>query len=256
MNFNDYQEGKENKQGKVIDHIYFKVEGKYVIYSCVDEQRIFFDGIDEIKENISIISKELARIEIIIHNRDYKFVNTQLVYAISTAADGNFTEATEILNKLEVKIYTAKKNSSIMHYIAGCLSILLINLIIYILTEFSNLESIGNFILVLNMSFLGSLGGFLSIIRRIKKIEIDVDTGFWLNFFNGASRILISIICSIFIYYLVKSNIILGILNDIDNNDYALYVFAIISGFSENFVPNIFDKIETDALKTMASKDA
>lgn len=263
MNFDTYEIGTKNKNGKEISKIYYKVEGKYIIYATKNESMIFFDGSEEIQKNISSISKQLAKIEIITNDKkDNGFVNTQLIYAISTAAEGNITAAKEILNELEINIINMQKNDGRVQYLLGSISAIIFLVVIMIIgalvNHFMNIKIISQNDNLIYMSILGGLGGFLSVIRRITSIDIDSNYGFCNNFISGMSRIIISIICGICTFYLIKSNIFLGILNNIDKDtsSYATYLLGIVSGFSENFVPNLFNKIETETINKSIKLDS
>lgn len=262
MGFNEYMIGKTNRFGYEISEILYRAEGKYVIYICKDYQGICYDGTEDTLKNISSISKELAKIQMITHGKkDYSFLTAQLQIAISTAADGNIKEAIDILDKLETNIIKIEENSGRIRYICGALLIIIIQTVIIVLFSLINYSTKIRFWndnnVLFYMALLGSIGGFLSIIRRIKSIEIDSSNGNFLNYFNGILRMFISIICGVVTYFLIKSNIVLGIVNDSKNANsaYLTYVLTIISGFSENFIPNIFNKIELGTTQKMAIDD-
>lgn len=59
-------------------------------------------------------------------------------------------------------------------------------------------------------------------------------------------RIVISILASVIVYFCIKSNLILGICNDMETPIYGYMVFSVVAGFSETFVPNVLRKLEND----------
>ena len=107
------------------------------------------------------------------------------------------------------------------------------------------------FILLFTIATFGSLGGFLSVSINVNKLDLDIDGGANIQILTGFSRIFISMISSLIIFVIIKSDLALGIINDVKNNN-IFYALAVISGFSETFVPNIIKNIESE--KTFANK--
>ena len=89
----------------------------------------------------------------------------------------------------------------------------------------------------------GSFGGFLSTMYKINRLSFENEDNKSLLFFLSISRVILSMLSSVIIYILIKSNIILGILNKAENI-YVYYIFAVVAGFSETFIPDILKKIE------------
>jgi hypothetical protein len=71
----------------------------------------------------------------------------------------------------------------------------------------------------------------LSSSRRIHKID-------------GALRIIYGLMAGMIISLGIKSNIILGFVNSIDNHIFKLSFFGAIAGASEILLPNIIKQIE------------
>ena len=84
----------------------------------------------------------------------------------------------------------------------------------------------------------GALGGFLSVSIGIRKLEIDPDADWRINGIAGASRIVIAMIGSIFVYFAIVSGLVLGNLS-IEDSNAGVFAISVAAGFSESFVPNI-----------------
>ncbi len=95
---------------------------------------------------------------------------------------------------------------------------------------------------LLEVAGCGALGGFLSVSVGIRKVEIDPDADWRVNSISGASRIVIAIIGSIFVYLAIVSGLILGNLST-GTTDASVYAISIAAGFSETFVPNVLRQI-------------
>jgi hypothetical protein len=89
-----------------------------------------------------------------------------------------------------------------------------------------------------SVALCGSLGGFLSISTSLKTLTIDPDSDWRINAIAGASRIIIAVIGSIFVYLMIVAKLALTGLNLLDS-DAGIYAIAIAAGFSEKFVPNL-----------------
>ncbi len=92
----------------------------------------------------------------------------------------------------------------------------------------------------------GAIGGFVSVSRRAKQMTFEKDVDAHLYYFYGFERGLISSFGAIIIYFVINSNIALGIVNDLNEPLYGIFVFSFIAGFSETLVPNLLIKLESE----------
>src|SRR6187455_2404487 len=74
--------------------------------------------------------------------------------------------------------------------------------------------------------------------RLLKTLTIDPDSDWRINAIAGASRIIIAVIGSIFVYLMIVAKLALTGLNLLDS-DAGIYAISIAAGFSEKFVPNL-----------------
>jgi hypothetical protein len=83
----------------------------------------------------------------------------------------------------------------------------------------------------------GAIGSLLSVLGRLRNTEFETYSSNIFAGFAGVIRILLGFISGIAFVILQRSGIILG--GQIAANQDLLYAFAVISGFSERFVPDI-----------------
>lgn len=244
MSFENYKKGEKDRDGKLIKEVFSRSAGKYIIYNCEDKPDICFEGTDEACKNYSKISPQISEIEILTYNdiEKYKFINEQLVSAIRNAADGNIETSNKILLKLENRILNLQRQKGRVHYLLGCISVFTLMLLGVFAKRIFSINTSIEFDNVYIMCILGSLGGILSESIKVKDIQIESESGFFNNLFLGALRIIIAIICSCFAYYAIKSEILLSFLNK-SSSQYAMYVTAMVAGFSERFIPSFMIEI-------------
>jgi hypothetical protein len=99
----------------------------------------------------------------------------------------------------------------------------------------------------------GAIGGFLSVSIGLHKLRIDPDTDWKINAVAGASRIVIAIIGSIFVYLAIVSKLVLGNLSLADS-EAGLYAISLAAGFSETFVPNILRHLTSETEEGRAER--
>ena len=83
----------------------------------------------------------------------------------------------------------------------------------------------------------GSLGAFLSVSLNLQRLQIDPEAPRLMNTISAVSRIIIGMIGAVFVFLVIKGNLILGLLADL-KNPAAILAIAVLAGFSETFVPN------------------
>lgn len=136
----------------------------------------------------------------------------------------------------EISRFWALKSSSLF---------IMILLAIYIpLREF--IETTNNGIVsYIEYILFGGLGSYFFTLIKLGNLKLRSDSGKWLHYINGISRIIIGMLSGLFMALLIESGILFSFAI---NNHLAILVFAFISGYSESFVPNIISKIENNNL--------
>ena len=70
---------------------------------------------------------------------------------------------------------------------------------------------------------------------------------------SDLSRILIAITASLFSYFAIKSEIAFGFVSKIQEN-YGIYLIAMVAGFAEMLVPNIMNNLAKDTPQQVADE--
>lgn len=97
----------------------------------------------------------------------------------------------------------------------------------------------------LKIAMFGSIGGFISLNIRLKKIKFDISDSTISYIVVSLYKVMFSMLTSIIVYFLIEGDFILGIAkNETSNQMYFLYIVSTLAGFSESLLPNIFKGIE------------
>ena len=241
----DYNEG-DSYRGEVISTLY-AAKSDFLIFEGdkSGEVTVATDN-PELRKRCSQISPRISIITgyLITKGEKRKFVD-QIGLAYTESIEGNIENAKRICDKLISRIELYKKNIGRLFYLLSCLGVVVIGLIIsYFLKRYRFIPEIIPHFFIMTYA---SIGGFLSVAKDIKKIQIDSSDFGWFQFIYGAIRILISMFSGLIIYVLIKSELILPKLNEPDNI-YVICLIAIVAGFSETFIPNLLKKIENERI--------
>ncbi len=169
-----------------------------------------------------------------------KFVD-QIGLAYTEAISGDIENAKKICDKIIQRIEGYKLNIGRFYYLLSCLSVVVSTLIIsYFLKKYKFIpEIIPHFY----MMTYASIGGFLSVAKDIKKVQIESSEFGWFQFFYGSIRILTTMFSGLIVYILIQSKLIFPVLME-NGNGYAIAIIAFLSGFSETFLPNLLKQVE------------
>lgn len=153
------------------------------------------------------------------------------------------------LNDAEVQLKAEAKHILKTYYIAA--SIITTIIIIYMFfTIWVNRASLAYGFSshaqhVVLASLCGGIGAFVSSFFRSMNFEGDVTIPNWVYSLDGFLRIFYGVIAGLIVILAIKSNLLLGIVNDQTNPSFEVLMFiAIIAGASESFIPSIIKKIE------------
>ncbi len=239
----DYNEG-EIFRGEMITRLY-AAKSDFLIFEGEKsgEVTVATDNV-ELRKRCSDISTKISVIsEYLITKKEKKKFVDQIGLAYVEAIEGNLKEANNICDKLLDRIEIYKIGIGRFYYLLSCLSVVFIALIFsFFLKKYKFIpEIIPHFFI---MAY-ASIGGFLSVAKDIKKIQIDSTDFGWFQVVYGAVRIIISMFSGLIVYVLIKSEIILPTLT-INDNVFVICLFAIAAGFSESMIPNLLKKVEKE----------
>lgn len=93
----------------------------------------------------------------------------------------------------------------------------------------------------------GGIGAFLFTIFRLKKYHPNILIGKSIHILDGGLRICYGMVAALIIAMAVRSNLLLGFLNKVDNTIYVMVFLGVCAGFSEAFVPDLIRQMQTKA---------
>lgn len=246
---NDFLVDQSDNDGSVIVKIYYK-SLEYVVYRTKSAIRIDFDdacpSLKTYTDNHYRLGVELARVyswlpESLSWSEP---INRQIARAIVVNIQGMRDDAVAMLNHAEARIIKLKKIQGRLEYAISSLVVAALFWLILILFQLPSLRKDEIYAAV---SLCGALGGVLSVAIGYSNLEIDVDANIWTNCLIGASRIFISIIAALFVYFAVASEAALSFLGKMASLN-GIYLACMIAGFSERLVPNIMSNLSSQAV--------
>lgn len=201
----------------------------------------------ELVDNVNKISTLISRVTalqtgLLRHNQS---INQELATAIDQGMNGDIAESKKLLVKLERRLQNIRTIKGRLSYLLACvLSVFgfLILLTFVLITNTIYPEGVlGRNAFLFRIAACGALGGFLSVSLGIRKVEIDMDEDWTVSAISGATRIIVAVISSLFVYFAISSGIIFAKLAELGNEGY--YAFSVLAGFSESFVPNMLKRV-------------
>jgi len=247
--------GDKDTNGKKITAIYCNAP-EYIIYETGDFLRWVYES--SASDHYNRVFARVSEIGCLVTDKNEKrrWINAELARALEICFEGHPDTALSILETILDRIIAKRNMATRVAYLLSASIFVLINTLLCIITKVKapHLQGIfGKDILYLfYTATLGSFGGIISIILRMKDLDIDQDSGGLLNVMNGLSRIFIAMVCSIIVYFSIKSNIFLGVLNNI-NSYFLIYSIAIASGFGERLIPNVLKNTKPEKHVTVLS---
>ncbi len=250
--------GNDNS-GEIVKRIYVQ-RPEYVIYRTIDAIYVEYDhsmpGIDSYYERNAKLLRHVSKVTSYLPNNlgECEQITSQVARAVATNLRGLEEVAIKILDEAEQRVLRTRAVQGRLQYTLSSLCVVCCVLLLryFFFNAWPDSDTAGNY---LDIACCGAMGGFLSVATGFKRIDIDIDADKLTNCLVGCSRILISIVGSIFVFFVVKSGIVLGFVNN-EGNSFALFAIAIASGFSERFVPNLMDDLVQRRGGTEQSSDA
>lgn len=91
---------------------------------------------------------------------------------------------------------------------------------------------------------IGSLGALVSVVLRLRELNVDALAGRGVHYFEGTARVIAGMAGALLIGLAIKSNLILGTINSSDKSLALLLAVSVVAGASERIVPNLIKKVE------------
>ncbi len=203
-----------------------------------------YDGKDNLSfSNALAIYNELSyRVKHFVPNELQKICKEELGHSFYLALSGG-SDKSKYFSEVKMFIDSKAKERSRLHYLLWCTVTVFVfwgfAIPFYYLINGENLH------LVILGCIAGSLGSLLSVLQRSSDLHIDpYGTEFYLSL-QGVARAALGTLFGAVLIIASKSNLVFGFVND---NKMGLFIFSIIAGFSERFVPEILNRIESDQI--------
>jgi hypothetical protein len=174
----------------------------------------------------------------------FPFIDQAVAQAKVECLEGNAQEGNEILVGIRNRVANLRTLAGRLQYILVCMAA--VGAVVVAASVLSHFSIPEDHLFMIWMAACGSLGAFLSVSLNLRRLEIDPEAPRVMNVISAVSRIVIGMIGAVFVYLVIKGNLILGLLADI-KNPAAILAVAIVAGFSETFVPNALRRVEKQA---------
>lgn len=237
------KEGEEFK-GSVVKKKYFYDNNKqFIIFENEKEDVVFF-GSKPIT-NISSIWGQCNLMKELTHSKKFKkWINMQKAWALNEFFLDNEEKSKEVLLEcIETAKHKEKARKKLI-YIGMYLGMVVFLLLCLLMVRY--FDPGWQYIKYLNIMVFGSFGGFISLNTRLEKIEFSLYERTWSYILVSIYKITFACISSIIVYFLIESDMVLSALKDSQG---IIYIAAVLAGFSESLLPNIFSGIEKDIVE-------
>lgn len=174
----------------------------------------------------------------------FPFVDIAVAQAKASCLEGGTKEAQEVLVHAHQRVLQLLTGAGRLRYVLVCM--LSSAFVVTVVSILSHIALPQEHVFMAWMVGCGSVGAFLSVSLNLKSLEIDPVAPRLMTTVSAVSRIVIGMIGAVFVLLVIKGNLVLGLLADL-NNPQALLAIGILAGFSETFVPNVLRRVETQA---------
>lgn len=249
-NFINFKPGDE-LSGEIIRTIYCS-SNNYIVYATKKNKNAIYYKANSLEpKSLSQINSILVEINGLSKRiKKSQRYNSEIAHAYAECFEKNQSAAINILENLKILMNKDFIHQAKINYILCNLILIVLNTLISLSLYYTkSFVSYGPFIEYFTIATFGSYGGFLSTIFKINNLNFEEEGNKNLLFYLAISRVFISMVSSIIIYVLIKSNLLLCIFNK-EGNVYVFYMFAIVAGFSESFIPDILKKIQNSTDET------
>jgi hypothetical protein len=257
-----YKIGNTDKSGFLITKVFSRGES-FIIYEIKsslpsDSLRVVINPDSkrefvEHEKNYEKIKQDFNELKAILYKarRENSFKHL-IAASISMGINGDVEASKEMLRTLKQRInqeYLAIFRDKILYSISGLCFVFLLLLLSY-LTYINFINWGGDngdlITIFLYSATAASLSGFISLALKQRKIDIDSELPRLNIIYFGIERILISVLSGLLMLVVIKSGLLLSVLNESDHPVWSYMAFSAVAGFSENYIPNILSKIEKE----------
>ena len=200
------------------------------------------------------VSNRVLMLEVLTSNlykkKKLRDVNYLLAQGLVRVLDDKVSDnANEILDEFEKSLEEQgrqflKIEFIVASFLTTIFVIILLGILWFFRTPLQYIVGTGAFVLVI-ASCCGGIGAFVSTFIRSLNFTGDIRVSKKIYSFDGAMRIFFGIIAGFVMALAIKSNIFLGVINDVKGISFAVICFlSTVAGASESLVPSIVKKVE------------
>lgn len=234
----------KNVNGQTVKKVYYYDEEKnYIIFKNDSDEVVYFGNM-QVSDITSYLGECNFLRDMAHGKRIKKWVDYQKASALNEFFLGNSDKSIEVLNKCMEVIKQKEISRKKMVYIGVYLGITTVLLVVWLIMRMKFPEF--EYTKYMCIALFGAFGGFISLNYRLEEVNFCISEGTFSYIVVSVYKMAFACISSIIFYLLIQSDIILSAVKD--SNGVA-YVIATIAGFSERLLPNIFAKIESDAVE-------
>ena len=260
-NFSKIVKGQIDSAGYVVHDVYTQTD-EFVIFSSSPTGSIAgLHVLIETKDpddrkpinNFNKVKGELDKLKAISSRANDPSYSSRIAHALAVAIYGDPEQAIQILTEIESDINRAYFERVVgkLVYMTGAFIVAIAfsaaSIYLYIVQPSDIVNDRPVLYEIILTGGLATLGGLISVSRNLNKLDIDKGLGYLPYFFYGIERNIYSIIGAVFIYMLIKSNLLFGFVADLENHIYGVMAIGFLAGFSETLVPNALAKLEDKA---------
>lgn len=237
--FNNWAVGTKTGSG-TISRIFHLKKDSFIIYEVDYSGWFLFDSIGDISKNFSEIQTQWSDVtNLLIENKAKKRYIGKMAGVLKESLLGENLQALSKLESIRRSVIDYKTTIGRIVYFLGAVAMAVFFVLLIIAISYINLTDN----LLLDVIFYSLLGSILSVGINLSKIKINIQSGtVFIYFFMGSLRVIISSISAIVLFLLIQGKLILGTIDF--SNQYTLFCFGIISGFSEAFIPNLLIRVK------------
>jgi len=257
------QQAEPQRESYIVSQVYYRTPS-YAIFEVNGSRDLEYVTVDDQRFTTQAISLQLNRIEFWLKDsqaskkNDGQFLETA-ADAIAQCFEGKKEDAVKTIVELETMIKNEVYHSSKMLYMIPYLILVGLMILGALYIHLSYCDTIvgcpnPHFALLFYLCSMGSIGGLLSVSRNLDayNVEIKEKKSLWKSLNNKflvsvLIRFTVSILGAVTLYIFLKCNFI-NVIN-VEKNPFIIYGLALIAGFSENLIPSLMTKFETNLIK-------
>lgn len=257
MDYSEYKIGEVGPMGKMIKELIFHTNNVIVYMDCDDDIQWSTLNYDDYHENFGDIQNKINFWESMSEklfsksdSYDYKCLLASSFARILD--DKNLDFANQIIDQTVFRMQKHGREILKQDYILSSFKCTLIVLILLISLVIFKVDVINyitqNAYEIIITSLFGGIGAFIFTVIRTKSYTPDIEIGKSIHKIDGALRIFYGLILGLVVSIAIKSNVVLGFVNQLDMTIYLKAFLGVVAGASEVFIPNLIKQTEEQSI--------